>query len=67
MFWQKQGSGNEIRNLIGEETFSVWIADSTTVKTDRLYSPTMIECRRKKKDLESFDDTLAPQKNNYAS
>ncbi|MBC7128149.1 MAG: hypothetical protein H5T45_00240 [Thermoplasmatales archaeon] len=39
--------GNEIRNLIGEETFSVLI-DSTGVKTDRLYSPTLIRCRRKK-------------------
>jgi len=38
---------NEIRNLVGD-AFSVLIADSTSVKTDRLYSQTIIKCRRNK-------------------
>ena len=57
---------NEIRNLIGEETFSVLIADSTGVKTDRLYSQTMIKCRRKKYKVVDKLNILAeyyPEKN----
>ena len=57
---------NEIRNLIGEETFSVLIADSTGVKTDRLYSPTLIKCRKKKYKVVDKMNILAeyyPEKN----
>ena len=37
---------NEIRNLIGEGIFSVLIADSTGVKTDRMYHPSMVRCKK---------------------
>ena len=40
---------NEIKNLIGKKYIPILIADSTGVRTDRLYVPAIIKCKSKRR------------------
>jgi len=50
---------NEINSIIGNNSIPILIADSTGVRTDRLYVPTIVKCKLKKRRVTNKMNIIA--------